>query len=75
MKGFLACGFVLPKRLRVDPYFQILALILVCYPFYVSTCTKQSCCANNIKQVNINPKCSINKHGVASGQADSGNGE
>jgi hypothetical protein len=30
MQGFLAGGFVWQKRLRVDPYFQILAPILVC---------------------------------------------
>jgi hypothetical protein len=29
MQGFLATGFVCQKRLRVDPYFQILAPILV----------------------------------------------
>jgi hypothetical protein len=30
MQGFLAGGFVWQKRLRVDPYFQILAQVLVC---------------------------------------------
>jgi hypothetical protein len=30
MQGFLAVWFVLPKRLGVDPYFQILAPIIVC---------------------------------------------
>jgi hypothetical protein len=30
MEGFLAVGFILPTRLRVDHYFEILAPILVC---------------------------------------------
>jgi hypothetical protein len=30
MQGFLAVGFVCQKRLRVNPYFQVLAHILVC---------------------------------------------
>jgi hypothetical protein len=30
MQGFLAGGFFCQKHLRVDPYFQVLAQVLVC---------------------------------------------
>jgi hypothetical protein len=76
MQDLLACGFVLPKATTSGSLFSSFSSYSGMLISLGEPCTKQACCANNIKQVTILiKKCSINKHGVASGQADSDNGE
>jgi nitrate reductase alpha subunit len=76
MQDFLAGGFVLPKASKswsLHSSFSSNSSMLTILGKHLSKQVwlyKQDQSSNN-----INPKCSINKHGVASGQADSNNRE